>query len=534
MVKFKKTAAAIALAAAAGLAFEGGSALVKDVRFARAEQQVQSTRQELQNVQDLSTVFRNVGQAVEPSVVQILVSKTVHTRGVNGGKPDDQFLRKFFRDHGMDVPDNGGNGNGGSGGGDDDGQQAPAPDGSDGQEVGTGSGVILEADGKTAYILTNNHVAGGATKMEVTLSDGRVIKGGVTVGADPKSDLAVVKISADRVIPAKWGDSDQLSRGDWVLAFGSPFGYIGSMTHGIVSALNRSGVGILGQDGYENFIQVDAPINPGNSGGPLVNIHGEVVGINTAIATRSRGFEGIGFAIPSDQAKVIFAMLKEHGKVTRGWLGVRIEDVSRDPRIAKSLGYTGDNGVIVDEVLQGSPATGKLEADDIITAVNGKPVHTVQELRNQVALTSPGASAKMTVFREKHETDVTMAMGEQPENVLARGPAGTGMAPSGGETRSAAASAGLHLSDVTPELAQKFNLGDDLREGALVTAVDPKSLAAKAMLAPGDVITKVAGRKVATAAAASAALGKVDMKVGARLYVTNAEGSHFVFVQNDE
>ena len=527
MRQFKKTLAALALAVTAGLAFEGGKALVEDVRFARAQEAVQSTRQELQNVQDLSTVFRNVGKAVEPSVVQIVVTKTVHNRVANARPDEQQFLRKFFRDHGMDAP---GTVPAPSPDGGDDEQPAPGPDQ---EEQGTGSGVIIEAEGSSAYILTNNHVAGGAKEMQVTLADGRVIKGGQTLGADPKADLAVVKITADRVIPAKWGDSDQITRGDWVLAFGSPFGYIGSMTHGIVSALNRQ-AGILGNDGYENFIQVDAPINPGNSGGPLVNIHGEVIGINTAIATRSRGFEGIGFAIPSNQAKVIYGMLKTKGKVTRGWLGVKIEDVQRDPRIAKDLGYTGDAGVLVDEVLDGTPAAGQLEAEDVITAVNGKPVRNVQELRNQIALTSPGSVTKMTVFRQNKEQTVAITMGEQPDNMLARGSAGGGMAPAGrGANKAAAASLGLHLTDVTDELARKFNLSG-VKEGAIVTAVDPRSLGAKALIQPGDVITKVGGQSVTSATTADAALGKADLKKGVRLYVSTAEGSHFVFVQQDE
>ena len=197
----------------------------------------------------------------------------------------------------------------------------------------------MEVQGGSGFILTNNHVAGGATELTVTLSDGRVIKGNdvKVLGADAKTDLAVVKIKADHLIPAQWGDSDKLERGDWVMAFGSPFGYVGSMTHGIVSALHRQAGILAAQQGYENFIQVDAPINPGNSGGPLINIHGEVVGINTAIASRSGGFQGIGFAIPSNQAKFVYAGLKDHGKITRGWLGVSISDVATRPRPGQEL-----------------------------------------------------------------------------------------------------------------------------------------------------------------------------------------------------
>ena len=178
------------------------------------------------------------------------------------------------------------------------------------------------------------------------------------------------------------------------------------MTHGIVSALDRSQVGILGSQGYEDFIQVDAPINPGNSGGPLVNIHGEVVGINTAIASRSGGFQGIGFAIPSNEAKFVYGQLKAHGKVTRGWLGVSIADVARDPNTAQSFGYQGTNGVLVEQTFPNTPATGKLQAGDIVTEINGKSVDNVQQLRNEIAATAPNTDVTLKVWRDKKYQDV--------------------------------------------------------------------------------------------------------------------------------
>jgi serine protease Do len=528
MTKSKKTAAMLALTAASAMAWVGGSALVKDVQFARAAGNVESTRQELQSVQDLSSVFRHVGNVVEPSVVQIQVRKTI--KPVGGTAPDNGMLRKFFRDHGLNAPDNGN--------GDDNNNDNPAPAPEDGggmEEVGTGSGVIMETDGDTAYILTNNHVAGGTiAEMEVTLADGRVIKGGTTVGADPKADLAVVKITADHLIPAKWGDSDQLSRGDWVLAFGSPFGYVGSMTHGIVSALNRdtraaNGIGILGSQGYENFIQVDAPINPGNSGGPLVNIHGEVVGINTAIASRSGAFSGIGFAIPTSEAKPIYEELKTKGHVTRGWLGVEILDVQRDPAEAKALGYDGDTGVVVKKVLTGTPSAGKLQAGDIITSIDNKKVQNVQELRNQVAFIAPGADAKIEVFRNDKETEVDLTMGKQPDDLdaIAEGGAEVPREHNLGEPLTVL---GIHLSDVNDDMAQKFNLGD-LKKGALITAVDPRSAAAMSGLQAGEVITRVGSKTVDDADSAVTELKKQNVKNGIKLYVTDADGSRFVFVQ---
>lgn len=531
MTKFKKTLAVLALAGASIAAWEGGTTLVENVQFARAEQQVQATRQQLQSVQDLSTVFRDIGKAVEPSVVEIVVHKTI--KGAPRQMlPNDDFLRRFFERHGMgdqmlpqspnDQGDNGDDNN-------NDDNNAP-DDSGDLEQIGTGSGVIIEANGSNGYILTNNHVAGGATEMSITLADGRTITNGKLLGADPKSDLAVVKITADHLIPAKWGDSDQMQRGDWVLAFGAPFGYVGSMTHGIVSALNRQ-AGILGNQGYEDFIQVDAPINPGNSGGPLVNIYGDVIGINTAIATRSGGFQGIGFAIPSNQAKVIYTMLKDKGKVTRGWLGISIEDVHRDPALAKSFGYTNDTGVIVQQVLQGTPATGKLQAGDIITGMDGKPVDNVQQLRNEVARVAPGTETKLQVFRNNKSTDVTIKIGEQPANMLAMGPGGPGIAPKAGNAQAGEA-LGMRLANVTDELAQKYGLGAT-RQGALVTSVEPRSLAAKAGLQPGDLITRVGNETVNNADDAAAAISKQDVTKGIRLYITNREGSRFIFIQKE-
>src|SRR5690606_33573700 len=286
----------------------GGGWLLRTAQFARAQEQVQATREQLAQVDDLASVFRHVGKAIEPSVVNIRVIKEVP--GIRSRIPlDDEMLRRFFPDHDgdgePDLPEG-----------------FRMPDSEPFRQMGNGSGVIMDVVNGEAYILTNNHVAGGPEEMVITLYDGRKSEEAELIGADPKTDLAVVKIKASNVIAAPWGNSDELQKGDWILAFGSPFGYVGSMTHGIVSALNRDNVGILGAGGYEDFIQVDAPINPGNSGGPLVNIRGQVVGINTAIASRTGGFQGIGFAIPSNQAKMVYTQLRETGKVTRGWLGI--------------------------------------------------------------------------------------------------------------------------------------------------------------------------------------------------------------------
>jgi len=526
MKKINKMVAVVAIAGTSVLAWEGGSALVQNVQFAHAEQNVASSREQLEKVEDLSTVFRNVGEVMNPSVVEIDVTKSIKGVQQQPFGPDDNndFLRRFFRDHGMnDAPPSDQDDNGGGNGNGND-----APDnGPDLQETGTGSGVIMEVDGQDGYIVTNNHVAGDATKLTVTLSDGRQIQG-VTIGRDAKADLAVVRIKADHLIPAHWGNSDLLDRGDWVLAFGSPFQYVGSMTHGIVSALHRH-AGILGDQGYENFIQVDAPINPGNSGGPLVNIHGEVIGINTAIVSQSGGFQGIGFAIPSNEAKSLYTMLKEKGKVTRGYLGVEIMDVSRSLEEAKSVGYTENSGIIVHSILRQSPAYGKLEPDDIITSLNGKTVGNVEELREQVAMIAPGTDATLQVYRSGKLQDVTIKIGEQPENLLAMdsGDRGELRRPRNSE---AAEMIGVRLADVTPELASKYELGD-VHEGAVVTAVRQNSPAA-ALLQEGDLITRIDGHHVADAKEASELLAKADLDKGIRLNVTNKLGDGIDFIQN--
>jgi len=528
MKPFRSTLAAVAAAGVAvGTGFFGFN-YVQNSQFARAAEQVQASREQLAKADDLSSVFRYVGKAVAPSVVNINVTKKVtNTRGGNRLRNlpfDKDQLRRFF-------PDRDGDG------------QPDIPDFEAPEETpelhGTGSGVIMEVQDGTGFILTNNHVAGDASQMEVTLADGRKITKATLVGADKKTDLAVVKIEADRLIPAKWGDSDELQQGDWVMAFGSPFGYIGSMTHGIVSALNRNGVGILGRQGYENFIQVDAPINPGNSGGPLVNVRGEVVGINTAIASRTGAFSGIGFAIPSNQAKFVYKSLKGTGHVARGWLGVSIQNVSDNLPLAKArFAYQGTNGVLVQQIVPNTPATGKLKKGDIILSVDGKNVDSVQKLRERIAATPPNTDIKLEVFRDGKEQNVSLRLGEQPEDLMA---ATEGQKPGnqGDMPDADAGKIGLRLANPDDELLKKWDLGN-VKSGAVVTAVERSSLAAKAGIVPGDVITEVDRTEVKDAKDATQALAKADLKKGVSLYVTTKDPesgqslSRYILIQDEK
>ena len=490
----------------------------------RAETPVPSDKS-VAAVEDLSRAFRSVGKEIEPSVVNIKVHKTIEP--VRRNSPDapmnDPFFRHFF----------GPGGPGGSGGDDEgDGSGIPgfpgAPFGG-GEEIGQGSGVIIAVDGNTGYIITNNHVAGDADEMEIALYDGRNITNAKLVGKDPRTDLAVVKIEASNLKAAKWGNSDELDKGDWVLAFGSPFGYVGSMTHGIVSATNRTDLRIIPQ-GYESFIQIDAPINPGNSGGPLVNVHGEVVGVNTAIASRTGGFQGIGFAIPSNQARQIYTILRDKGKVVRGWLGVSIASVA-DPEsreIVKSFGYEGNKGVLVEQTFPNTPASGKLQKGDIITAINGKNVGDSNELRNQIAMMAPATEVKLDFFRDGKMQQTTVKLGDQPANLASIGqPGAHPETPEPAQNDSP--KIGLKLENLTPEIAQRLGLGAE-QHGAIVSRVMPGSPAAHAGIRVGDVITEVGTEPVTSATDAGAAIKSHDLRKGIRMYVVSPAGARFVFV----
>jgi serine protease Do len=487
----------------------GGSALIYGAVTEPQHHVV--TPEQLATANDLSSAFRNVGRMIEPSVVNIIVHKTV--KSADETPLNDDSSRRFPERSLPNSPDQRN-----EQGNDQDQDSQGSLD-----QVGMGSGVIMEVDGNVGYILTNNHVAGDASEISVTLADGRRIDNAKLVGADPKSDLAVIRINAGRLVPARWGDSSTLHQGDWVMAFGSPFGYVGSMTHGIVSALDRNNVGILGAGGYEDFIQVDVPINPGNSGGPLVNLSGEVVGINAAIASRTGAFSGIGFAIPVNEARFVYCSLMEHGKVVRGWLGVSIADISSDPKVAASFGYTRSNGVLIESTLANSPASGKLEAGDIIESINGKPVENVLQLRNAVAADAPDAEIKFTVWRKNQETPVAVKLGTQPQDISLALESGSA------QSESATNALGMTLSDVTDNLARQFNLGDD-HQGALVTHVKHRSAAEMAGVRPGEMITQIEGNAVKNAAEAGELLSKRDVKKGVRLYVTSPQGDRFVFI----
>lgn len=336
------------------------------------------------------------------------------------------------------------------------------------EQKGLGSGVIISRDG---YILTNNHVVEGADEIIVKLSEKEQYKGKV-VGSDPTTDLALLKVEAEKDLPAAvLGDSDKLRVGEWVIAIGNPFGLEHTVTAGIVSAKGR----VIGSGPYDDFIQTDASINPGNSGGPLFNLQGEVVGINTAIVASG---QGIGFAIPINMAKDELVQLKEKGRVTRGWLGVQIQPW--EPGMAEKFGLKEERGALVGAVIPGEPADrAGIQKGDVILEVEGHRIKDTKDLLNTVARLEPGRKVKVVVWRDGREKVITVELGERP----AEGEVSM-ETPPGKEDR-----IGLAVQDVTPEIADR--LGLDKPEGVLISNVKQGSPAAKAGLQKGDVIHEI-------------------------------------------
>jgi len=416
----------------------------------------------IKSLRETGKAFRSVAKRVSPAVVFIKVEKEVTQPGMGEnpfeGTPfGDEFFRRFFGQ----MP-----------------QQRSPHKPQKHRSMGQGSGFIISADG---YIMTNNHVVGDADKVSVQLLDGREYDAKI-IGTDPPSDVALIKIDADEKLPfLPLGNSDELEVGDWVLAFGNPFGLSHTLTAGIVSAKGRSGIGL---NDFENFIQTDAAINPGNSGGPLVNLDGEVIGMNSAIFTRSGGYMGIGFAIPINMAKNIYQQLVEHGSVTRGRLGVLIQDLNKE--LAESFDIDQREGILIAQVMEDSPAEkAGLEQGDIILKLNGKTVDQVAKFRNQIAMTRPGTKVDLVVLRDGKKKTIKVKIGTMKTDDKGH-PVASDALPE----------LGMTLQPLTPELAEQF--GYDDAHGVLVTDVEPGSLAARAGIQRGYLIEEVNRQPVKT------------------------------------
>ncbi|MDD5431972.1 MAG: Do family serine endopeptidase [Candidatus Omnitrophica bacterium] len=351
------------------------------------------------------------------------------------------------------------------------------------KQSGLGSGVIIDAEG---YILTNEHVINGADKITVNLPDGRQFKGEVK-GRDERSDLAVIKINAHNLPFISLGNSDDIKIGQWVVAIGNPFGFAmqnpePTVTAGVIGALHRSLGNMLSRDrDYNDLIQTDAAINPGNSGGPLVNLKGEVVGINVAIFSTSGGYQGVGFAIPANRAKRIMTKLKEGKKILYGWLGITVQDLTED--LAGYFGASSKNGVLVAKVLEDGPAMkAGLKDKDIIKSFGGKTINNVKELLDSVGKAEVGSRVKVAVLRDKKEMVFEVVISERPSNL-------TSDSFEGMEEKSEPSWRGLQVQDLSPEMSRRFGIEE--RAGVLITDVEPGSPADDSGLNQGEIILEI-------------------------------------------
>jgi serine protease Do len=415
----------------------------------------------------VQATFAPIVDKALPAVVNVSAARVIRN---TGGQMSPFFMDPFFRQFF----------------GDDFGRQGRGP--STQKQRGLGSGVIVRPDG---YVLTNNHVIDGATDISVTLLDKREFKAKV-VGADPRTDLAVLKIDAKDLPVLAFGDSSKVRVGDLVLAMGEPFGIGQSVTMGIISAKGRSNISEIG--GYQDFIQTDAAINQGNSGGALVDVHGDLIGINTAILTHGGGGnEGVGFAIPANMAHSVMEQIVSKGKVVRGQMGVFPQDIT--PGMAESLHLTDTRGVLLGDVTPGTPAAkAGLQRGDVLLEINGERIDSANQLRARVSLMAPGTAVRVKYLRDgsQHETTVTLAEAT-PEQAQNR-------APSYGRGRDYNQSSGLSgvtVQDLDPDTLRQLRLPPSTR-GVVVANVDPASAAAEAGLQPGDVILEVDRTRIAS------------------------------------
>jgi len=440
--------------------------------------------------------FADMVERVKPSVISVKVTmkeKTAEVDGKNDESSDSQMERFFRRFGGPDgLP------------------QIPR-EGRQHQMLGQGSGFFISPDG---YAVTNNHVVDGADKVEVTTDAGKTYTAKV-IGADARTDLALIKIEGGSDFPYVKFSADKPRIGDWVLAVGNPFGLGGTVTAGIVSASGRD----IGSGPYDDFIQIDAPVNKGNSGGPSFNMQGEVIGVNTAIFSPSGGSVGIGFSIPASTVQNVIAQLKDKGSVSRGWIGVQIQPVTQD--IADSLDLKKAEGALVAESQKDGPAAkAGIESGDVITAVNGQAVKDARELARVIGGIAPGSSAKLDVLHQGKSKVVNLTLGELPNGQEAKAETGKGSS---------------HDADV-PRLgltiAPAAKVGGAGKDGVVVMKVEPKSAAADRGFKEGDVILEVAGKNVSTPAEVSSALeaARTEKKSSVLMRLRTGDAPHYVAV----
>ena len=453
----------------------------------------------IESLKKTGKAFASVARQVSPSVVYIQAEKTRQSSQVyRYGSPfNDDLFRRFFGDRLFVMPD---------------GDRAPKR-----IEQSQGSGFIFSLDkglfSDKAFILTNNHVVEGAEKIKVTFKNGREMNARIK-GADPKSDIAVLEINANDIPSLKLGDSNKLEVGEWVVAIGNPFGLDHTLTAGVVSAKGRTSLGI---NDYEDFIQTDAAINPGNSGGPLVNLDGEVVGINTAIFSRSGGYMGVGFAIPINMAKGVAEQLMNGGEVTRGYLGIVIQNLTAE--LADSLGINSTQGILVAQVSEDSPAEkAGLQQGDVIVRYLGEAISDTGSFRNKVSLTRPGSKADIEVIRNGRNLTVNATIGELNDKVA-----------SADSTTLQSEKLGFSVQTLSPDLAEQFKT--QTSKGVVVTEVKPGSLADMAGIAVGTVIHEINRNKIETAQQFKESLSRAESSRKVLLLISSNGMARYVVLQ---
>jgi serine protease Do len=437
----------------------------------------QISSRSVETLSSLSDALSEVAGVATPSVVNISTTRVIkQTEQAPLDFFDDPFFRRFFGD------------------------QFPHPNiPKEHKEQSLGSGVIVSEDG---YIVTNNHVIEKSQEIKVLLRNKRDYKAKL-IGADPKTDIAVIKIEATGLPALPWGDSNKLRVGEIVFAIGNPFGLNSTVTMGVISAVGRANVGIAD---YEDFIQTDAAINPGNSGGALLNARGELIGVNTAIVSRTGGYQGIGFAVPSSMAKQVMESLIKFKKVVRGWLGVSIQEITSD--LAEEFGVKDLRGALISGVMKGSPADkAGIRQGDVILAYNGKDVEDTGHLRNMVSQTAVGTTVKVKLLRKKKEMEVEVVIAELPKKLSDAAPE----VDEESDTEGGTALTGVSVRELTPELARRFGLGD-AASGVVVVRIDPNSPAFEGGIRPGDLIMQVNQQDIASIEDFKKAVAKLRKK----------------------
>lgn len=414
-----------------------------------------SAIQSLPLLREFNNTFIEIAKQVNPTVVTVFTEKVIKVPGFAGspfiGSPFEGLFRGFF-----DRP-----------------FQQRSPREKEYHQQGLGSGVIVSKNG---HIITNNHVVANADTIYVRMMDKHTVPAKI-VGTDPQTDIAVIKVAAGDLPAIRLGDSDKLEVGEWVMAIGSPMSpnLAHTVTSGIVSAKGRSNMGLAD---YEDFIQTDAAINPGNSGGALINLYGELVGINSAIVTKSGGFQGIGFAVPVNMARQVMQSLIKHGTVIRGWLGIYIQDVNEE--FAKAMNLPGTEGALVSDVSRDSPAEkAGLVAGDVILELNGKKIENSTQLRNQIAAIAPETEVKLKLRRDSREKTITVKLGKLEVDKIA---------PETEEQLER--QLGFTVAPFTPKAAEKYRI-DKTLNGVIITKVTPSGPAARAGLQEGDLVTGI-------------------------------------------